>query len=366
VHTDQSAMTSTINHDSKVSGLDHTACSSDDHAAKANHPPATEDKGGGDVVASPNKIQAAASSEEETVAPSDKPAVEKPASKPSKSSHCSREEIPIPAKEDILMGRGPPYQSHPGNQAMRKLIEENRAAYSALPREKKSWMVKQILRQLFKGGARFLKRREGYISNKSLCGGWEVAARGDAYEKVCHALRSKYRPKSDKETDQLANTRPANAAAFASGGMAPGGAGNMFNPGLMNPAMMAAFSQQAGLMNPFQFFGRGGAFPWIIPVPVPMVFPAGVGLETPYSQAAMQQNMARLQNQQTTNLAQAGAGFPNGIPGPSPDHQVSSHDFAVADEAPSSASIAEQNSRDNNDSSLLMSLGDFLEENRNV
>ena len=106
-----------------------------------------------------------------------------------------------PTSEDILCGRAFPYHMHPGNHKMYRLVEENKEKYRNLDRSQKSALVKEILRTLRKQGSRFLIRRDGSRGTDINEGVWEVASRGDAYEKVCHALRGKS-GKSDKSSDK--------------------------------------------------------------------------------------------------------------------------------------------------------------------
>ena len=98
----------------------------------------------------------------------------------------------IPTQEDILMGRGVPFQKHNGNMKLQALVEKNRERYRNMSRSCKSGVVKELLRQLKRSGSRFLVRREG-CDSKDLddTDGWVLASRADAYDKVCHALRGK-------------------------------------------------------------------------------------------------------------------------------------------------------------------------------
>ena len=93
-----------------------------------------------------------------------------------------------PNTQDILLGRGKPIQEHPGNEAMRALVEEHKERYNQLPRDRRGLVANELIRQLQEErGARFLKRDEFYSS------GWIVASESEAYEKICHSLRSKPR-----------------------------------------------------------------------------------------------------------------------------------------------------------------------------
>jgi hypothetical protein len=110
-----------------------------------------------------------------------------------------------PNPEDILLGRGKPYQSHLGNEAMRQLVEKHKDRYNSLPRDKRGLIANQLLHKIIEdGGSRFLKKQQASVETiqggkykknttkkRSVEQGWVLATRGEAYEKLCHALRSK-------------------------------------------------------------------------------------------------------------------------------------------------------------------------------
>jgi hypothetical protein len=108
-----------------------------------------------------------------------------------------------PNPEDILLGRGKPYQHHPGNEAMRRLVEQHKDNYNSLPRDKRGVVANMLMCQLQDVGARFLKR-DDTVKN----GGWEVAQGSEAYEKLCHALRAKASLKKKKTVDSTSSTGP--------------------------------------------------------------------------------------------------------------------------------------------------------------
>jgi hypothetical protein len=116
--------------------------------------------------------------------------LETTASRPKSSSH--RKPIITPTPDDILMGRGWPYQKNPGNKKMRSLVEEHKPIYNSRSRSGKGELVKELLRMLRKSGSRFLIRSEEGDRD------WEIASKGEAYEKVCHALRGKPKQKAKK------------------------------------------------------------------------------------------------------------------------------------------------------------------------
>lgn len=65
--------------------------------------------------------------------------------------------IECPRYEDCLFGRGRNVMKHPGNVAMRHLLEEKRERYAAAPHQKKSDVAWEVVREIKMGGGRFLK-----------------------------------------------------------------------------------------------------------------------------------------------------------------------------------------------------------------
>ena len=98
-------------------------------------------------------------------------------------------QVDTPSPNDILLGRGRPFQSHPGNKKMLRLVKERKKEYQQLSRDKKRPLVKEIIRFLSLDGGRFLKRLEDHTGKSC----WEEVSHDIAFEKVCHALRTKYR-----------------------------------------------------------------------------------------------------------------------------------------------------------------------------
>jgi hypothetical protein len=105
-------------------------------------------------------------------------------------------DVPLPS--DILLGRGKPFQMHPGNQQMLQTIHGNKERYSNAKRQNKRNVAGEVLDGILETGARFLKRVEGEEY-------WEEATRSAALDKVSHAIRSKRR-KTDAELPRSATT----------------------------------------------------------------------------------------------------------------------------------------------------------------
>jgi hypothetical protein len=97
-----------------------------------------------------------------------------------------------PTKDDVLLGRGKPFQNHPGNQRMLLIVDERKEQYLAVKRDQKRAIVEEVLGVIQEGGARFLKRSaDGHY--------WKEVEPAISFEKVSHALRSKVRRLEDSK-----------------------------------------------------------------------------------------------------------------------------------------------------------------------
>ncbi|KAG7373601.1 hypothetical protein IV203_034325 [Nitzschia inconspicua] len=99
-----------------------------------------------------------------------------------------------PKNNDILFGRGKPFQNHPGNRKMLGLIDQYKQQYSESPRDRKRPIVEEIIGMLTADGGRFLRRYNEDVNSNW----WIEVNRQVAFDKVSHAFRSRGRPKLDK------------------------------------------------------------------------------------------------------------------------------------------------------------------------
>ena len=91
--------------------------------------------------------------------------------------------LQYPAKFDILVGRGQPYQSYPGNQRLNHFVKLYREQYlRATERYMKTCIAAAAVKQLQDTGSRFLERKEM---------GWVIADEEVCVEKLAKALRRK-------------------------------------------------------------------------------------------------------------------------------------------------------------------------------
>jgi hypothetical protein len=110
----------------------------------------------------------------------------------------------IPKSQDVLFGKSGIFR-HPGNRSMLDLVDGNLIRYYELPRERKRFVVEEILNKLSHKGARFLRRYENEDTDSVW---WIEVPKEDAYEKVRSAFntRKKSSQKKDAPGNQGSNT----------------------------------------------------------------------------------------------------------------------------------------------------------------
>ena len=181
-----------------------------------------------------------------------------------------------PLETDVLLGRGKPFQEHPGNRLMHQLANEVKEAYRRAPRPAKRVIATKIYHILKKKGSRFLKRDENYSSRA-----WIEVTPEIAIEKLCHVLRHRSRiggkkspiggkksPIGGKKSSQSTQSEDAVAPNLMSGYFNALERSNARQPQILNPRLLlenqglyppnlsshahnlAAVSQLPLLMNP--------------------------------------------------------------------------------------------------------------------
>ena len=72
--------------------------------------------------------------------------------------------VVVPSTKDILCGRGKSFINHEGNKRFRDIIGKNRYAYiNASRRSKRSEIVRAVVNEMLRTGARFLKKSENKL-----------------------------------------------------------------------------------------------------------------------------------------------------------------------------------------------------------
>lgn len=100
--------------------------------------------------------------------------------------------IQTPSSQDILLGRGKPFQSHLGNLRMLQIVAKHKARYCNSKRENRRAVAEEVLNSVLEPGGRFLRRVDDGE------GHWVEVDRETAYDKVSHALRSKKRNRTEE------------------------------------------------------------------------------------------------------------------------------------------------------------------------
>lgn len=111
------------------------------------------------------------------------------ASGPSPSHRTKASAALRPHRNDVILGRGKPYQSFPGNQRMLQIVAGYKNEFFSRSRETKKKFVDTVLDAVLEDGTRFLRRIEEQDGTER----WEEVTRAVSAEKVWHALRCKSR-----------------------------------------------------------------------------------------------------------------------------------------------------------------------------
>jgi hypothetical protein len=119
----------------------------------------------------------------------------------SKSSKC----VACPLPQDVLLGRGRPYQEFPGNIHLGRIVDLYRDRYKqTTERLEKTVISMEVVQRIQASGGRFLQRKAG---------GWEIADDIVPREKISQVLRLKARqsPAQPRLEKQSPNRSPSGA-----------------------------------------------------------------------------------------------------------------------------------------------------------
>jgi hypothetical protein len=105
----------------------------------------------------------------------------------------------LPKSQDALFGKSGIFR-HPGNRSMLDLVDGNLIRYYESPRERKRFVVEEILNKLSQKRVRFLRRYENEDTDSVW---WIEVPKEDAYEKVRSAFNT--RKKSSQKKDAPGN-----------------------------------------------------------------------------------------------------------------------------------------------------------------
>lgn len=92
----------------------------------------------------------------------------------------------LPRPNDVLLGRGRPFQLYSGNLALTAKIDENRARYATAKKMHKKTITIEIVERIHESGGRFLRKNSGKNGNMA----WEEVDFETARLKVSHSFRT--------------------------------------------------------------------------------------------------------------------------------------------------------------------------------
>ena len=99
---------------------------------------------------------------------------------------------------DVLLGRGVPFQRHPGNVMLANLINDRREEYRNGKRSEKTAITWDIVYEIQNHvGGRFLEKEDAEHG-----GAWKVATDFDAREKVSVGFRSNFKMERCRQYEQ--------------------------------------------------------------------------------------------------------------------------------------------------------------------
>lgn len=90
--------------------------------------------------------------------------------------------VMIPSLRDVLLGRGAPTQSYPGNAFLLALVEASYEKYNGLTRNLKVLLGKEVIEQIRQRGGSFLKQMDGFT--------WVEADEVEVRKKVSDTFRT--------------------------------------------------------------------------------------------------------------------------------------------------------------------------------
>jgi hypothetical protein len=109
------------------------------------------------------------------------------------SGHGLREPMKSdrPGPSDVIMGRGPRGRKHTGNQILKRLLEEDRAAYEKAGRSQKAMVAKQVYIKMRLKGTRFLAPAEP-AERKAIedIDHWVEVSETEALDRIGHNFRN--------------------------------------------------------------------------------------------------------------------------------------------------------------------------------
>ena len=101
-----------------------------------------------------------------------------------KTSPLPKNAVDIPSRVDVILGRGTPFNCHPGNKRLHEMVAEHYDEYDREMRVGKTKLAEKIVAMVHSYGGKFLKLEDD-------CGMWVEVSTLDARNKVAHGFRRK-------------------------------------------------------------------------------------------------------------------------------------------------------------------------------
>lgn len=112
-----------------------------------------------------------------------------------KTNTVPKNAVDIPSRKDVILGRGTPFNCHPGNKRLHEMVADHYDEYDSEMRVGKTKLAERILKMIHGYGGKFLKLDDE-------CGMWKEVSLLDARNKVAHGFRRRreFTTKSAKAT----------------------------------------------------------------------------------------------------------------------------------------------------------------------
>jgi len=96
-------------------------------------------------------------------------------------AHLHENIIVVPRNDDVLLGRGRPFQEHAGNMRCNYVVLSTMEKYEEASRNDKTTIARNVINKIKGYGGRFLKQHEGV---------WEEVDDSEALRKISHSFRT--------------------------------------------------------------------------------------------------------------------------------------------------------------------------------
>lgn len=116
----------------------------------------------------------------------------------------------LPRPNDVLLGRGRPFQLFPGNLALTNLINANKERYDVSRKMEKKKITEEIVNLIKNCNGRFLKRSNEKASSYLMTTEWEEVKFETARLKVSHSFRTMTKSRTNEEMEGSTSRNQSN------------------------------------------------------------------------------------------------------------------------------------------------------------